>query len=226
MSNWASEADRLLRELWNDGLSAKLIAEALHDRLGVEVSRNAVIGRAHRLKVDGRPAPVGTPLPHGSGRLTEMKKLLSAGGTNREIGQRVGVRAITVSRWRRELVLTGLVERAVRPKRAHKPRTRPVARGAAPSRKAPPAMPRPRNATTGWVEYLIGCGAMLGRGAFRTCQFIAAHRGEPGWPDKCGGATVLGTAWCAAHLTLCTTEPNAERLRVIVARAGLARRVA
>ena len=50
---WTEERIELLRTLWTEGLSASQIA----DRLG-EVTRNAVIGKAHRLGLSGRPSPV------------------------------------------------------------------------------------------------------------------------------------------------------------------------
>ncbi len=61
---WSAEKMELLRMLWNEGLSASAIAE----RLGDGCSRNAVIGKAHRLELDARPSPVkgaedATPVP-------------------------------------------------------------------------------------------------------------------------------------------------------------------
>lgn len=47
--NWTDERVELLRKLWNDGLSASQIAAQLGG-----VSRNAVIGKVHRLKLSGR----------------------------------------------------------------------------------------------------------------------------------------------------------------------------
>jgi GcrA cell cycle regulator len=52
---WTDERITLLRTLWTEGLSASQIAE----RLG-GVTRNAVIGKAHRLGLSGRPSPVRT----------------------------------------------------------------------------------------------------------------------------------------------------------------------
>ena len=40
--------------LWKDGLPASAIAE----KIGEGCSRNAVIGKAHRLELDARPSPV------------------------------------------------------------------------------------------------------------------------------------------------------------------------
>lgn len=51
---WSTEKMELLRMLWNEGLAASGIAE----KLGEGCSRNAVIGKAHRLGLDPRPSPV------------------------------------------------------------------------------------------------------------------------------------------------------------------------
>lgn len=47
--NWTDERVELLKKLWAEGLSASQIAAQLGG-----VSRNAVIGKAHRLKLSGR----------------------------------------------------------------------------------------------------------------------------------------------------------------------------
>ncbi|AQT41762.1 Global cell cycle regulator GcrA [Bartonella apihabitans] len=47
--NWTDERVELLKKLWSDGLSASQIAAQLGG-----VSRNAVIGKVHRLKLSGR----------------------------------------------------------------------------------------------------------------------------------------------------------------------------
>jgi hypothetical protein len=46
-----------LRQLWTEGLSALLIAEALSERRA-PVTKNMVVGKAHRLKLPGRPNPI------------------------------------------------------------------------------------------------------------------------------------------------------------------------
>jgi GcrA cell cycle regulator len=47
--NWTDERVELLRKLWSEGLSASQIAAQLGS-----VTRNAVIGKVHRLKLSGR----------------------------------------------------------------------------------------------------------------------------------------------------------------------------
>jgi GcrA cell cycle regulator len=49
---WDEETIRLLRDLWTQGLSTAEIGR----RLGV--SKNAIVGKAHRLELDARPSPI------------------------------------------------------------------------------------------------------------------------------------------------------------------------
>ena len=52
--SWTDARIDLLRTSWEQGLTASQIAEAL----GEGISRNAVIGKAHRLGLKPRPSPV------------------------------------------------------------------------------------------------------------------------------------------------------------------------
>ena len=59
--SWTDERVELLSKLWLDGRSASQIAT----ELGMGVTRNAVIGKVHRLGLAGRPkaaVPTATPL--------------------------------------------------------------------------------------------------------------------------------------------------------------------
>src|SRR6476646_6714836 len=49
---WTDERVELLKKLWQDGLSASQIAKQLGG-----VTRNAVIGKVHRLGLSGRATP-------------------------------------------------------------------------------------------------------------------------------------------------------------------------
>lgn len=51
--SWTDERIAKLEELWRKGVSASEIADILGD-----VTRNAVIGKAHRLGLSGRPSPI------------------------------------------------------------------------------------------------------------------------------------------------------------------------
>ncbi|WP_406856327.1 GcrA family cell cycle regulator [Alsobacter sp. KACC 23698] len=92
--SWTDERVELLKKLWNQGLSASQIAA----ELGGGVTRNAVIGKVHRLGLSGRaktPSPQqqrprkvtrapSHPLSHGSsapivrGNLAVMPKAIPA----------------------------------------------------------------------------------------------------------------------------------------------------
>ena len=52
-STWTDERVQTLKRLWRDGLSASQIARTL----GGGVTRNAVIGKVHRLGLSGRAPP-------------------------------------------------------------------------------------------------------------------------------------------------------------------------
>jgi GcrA cell cycle regulator len=65
--NWTDERVELLRKLWSEGLSASQIAAQLGG-----VSRNAVIGKVHRLKLSSRGRA--TPAPRS------QKKMAHGGG--------------------------------------------------------------------------------------------------------------------------------------------------
>ncbi len=54
MSKWTNERVEILTKLWCEGKTAKEIAGVLGDG----VTRNAVIGKAHRLKLSGRVSPI------------------------------------------------------------------------------------------------------------------------------------------------------------------------
>lgn len=52
--SWTEERVSLLKQLWGEGKSAAEIAKAL----GGGLTRNAVIGKAHRLKLSNRVSPI------------------------------------------------------------------------------------------------------------------------------------------------------------------------
>lgn len=52
--SWTDARIELLRTSWESGMTASQIAELL----GEGISRNAVIGKAHRLNLQARPSPV------------------------------------------------------------------------------------------------------------------------------------------------------------------------
>jgi len=84
--DWSFERIALLRELWDEGLSTAGIGR----RLGI--SKNAVIGKAHRLKLTRRPSPV---VRHSPGwteqRVEHWRRLQAMGWSQRSIARSLGV---------------------------------------------------------------------------------------------------------------------------------------
>ncbi len=78
---WTDERVELLKQLWTEGLSASQIA----DRLG-GVSRNAVIGKVHRLKLESRarqpnvaqPVAVERPAPRRTAEVETVEMVVPA----------------------------------------------------------------------------------------------------------------------------------------------------
>jgi len=57
--SWTDERIALLKKMWKEGKSAADIAKTL----GKGVTRNAVIGKAHRMGLSNRPSPIKKPAP-------------------------------------------------------------------------------------------------------------------------------------------------------------------
>ena len=51
--SWTEQKIQMLKDMWGNGYSASEIAKHLGG-----MTRNAVIGKAHRLKLSGRPSPI------------------------------------------------------------------------------------------------------------------------------------------------------------------------
>ena len=66
---WTEERVELLTKLWAEGLSASQIARSLGD-----VTRNAVIGKIHRLGLSGRATPTRSERPRHTARRKSASK--------------------------------------------------------------------------------------------------------------------------------------------------------
>ncbi|MDB5542701.1 MAG: GcrA cell cycle regulator [Devosia sp.] len=79
---WTEERVELLKKLWLEGLSASQIAGVL----GEGVTRNAVIGKVHRLKLSGRAKPAtSTPRVRSAPR-PAARRVSSPSNTSRSSG--------------------------------------------------------------------------------------------------------------------------------------------
>jgi GcrA cell cycle regulator len=89
--NWTDERVELLRKLWSEGLSASQIAAQLGG-----VSRNAVIGKVHRLKLSGRGRSTATPARQKkTAQGSSIQKSVSrAATTQRHVTTSIGATAL------------------------------------------------------------------------------------------------------------------------------------
>lgn len=76
---WTDERVELLKKLWTDGLSASQIAAELGG-----VTRNAVIGKVHRLSLSGRAKPATTPVARTRKVMSPAARPAPAGVTRQQ----------------------------------------------------------------------------------------------------------------------------------------------
>ena len=83
-TGWTEERVELLKKLWLEGLSASQIAGVLSEG----VTRNAVIGKVHRLKLTGRakPASSSTPRARTTPRAGGVRRVSTGGGSRPSSG--------------------------------------------------------------------------------------------------------------------------------------------
>jgi len=82
---WTDERVELLKKLWLEGLSASQIAGVLGDG----VTRNAVIGKVHRLKLSGRAKPA-SPAPRVRSAPRPAARRVASPSVGRPAGMGVG----------------------------------------------------------------------------------------------------------------------------------------
>ena len=189
--SWTEERIERLKKMWADGATASQIA----DELG-SVSRNAVIGKAHRLGLEQRPSPV------KAGEEKEAKKAAPAAATPKPAAPRAEapkpVPAETAAP-----AATAQIPPANPPRSAPEMQYRSIGPGGfirqgpgdqqppippAPPRRLVPAKPSPEVADkTGLLDLND-----------RVCKWPMGHPGEPDF-HFCGQAANPGFPYCVQH---------------------------
>ena len=188
--SWTEERIERLKKMWHDGATASQIA----DELG-GVSRNAVIGKAHRLGLEQRPSPV------KPGEEKEVKKVAPAAAAPAP----AKVAATSAAPAAPTLTPTpthAAPQRGPRPS-AHDLQYRSIGPGGfvrqgpgdqqapippAPPRRLVPAKPSPEVADKTSLLELND----------RICKWPIGHPGEPDF-HFCGEPANPGFPYCVAH---------------------------
>ena len=87
--NWTDERVELLKKLWAEGLSASQIAAQLGS-----VTRNAVIGKVHRLKLSSRGRSTAAPAKQKKQASTAGKSVARAASVSRHVTTSIGATAL------------------------------------------------------------------------------------------------------------------------------------
>ncbi|MFI4994558.1 MAG: GcrA family cell cycle regulator [Hyphomicrobiales bacterium] len=98
--SWDGERVELLCKLWQDGISASRIAA----QLGAGITRNAVIGKVHRLGLSGRAKPTAS-----TGAAARPKRIAATHTTQKTVALRGNTLMV------REVVIAEDYETAVQP---------------------------------------------------------------------------------------------------------------
>jgi GcrA cell cycle regulator len=166
---WTDERIALLKQYWEEGRSASQIAE----QLGEGLSRNAVIGKAHRLGLASRPSPLKT----GEGKATPRPRPAPAAAAPEP-------------------------EAAPPPRAAPAATAEPVAPAPipatpAPAAAAPPSSPLPTAATRPSTR-ARGARVTLLDLNDRICKWPIGHPDEPDF-HFCGKPVNPGFPYCGEH---------------------------
>jgi GcrA cell cycle regulator len=207
MTDWTKPEDDRLRALWaqdDPRLSTNEIARQMN------ITKNAVVGRAHRLKLPARPSPLVLGMVWTHAKDDELRALVAQGLARGTIADRLGCGTAKVVNRCCQLGLALLPPGGPRPRSDG---VRPLlARGAAVVERArqatvPPAMGggmprpadvRPASAPPPFFAPALTKGSQPPGAAARGCRW-------PLWADAARpdhrycGAAVAAVSYCAAH---------------------------
>lgn len=196
--SWTDERIDKLKELWSKGMTASQIA----DELG-GVSRNAVIGKAHRLDLQSRPSPVkandgdapAKPEPRKAAPVAPKPRPTPAPAP------------VAVAPAPARIAPSGPVNASIplppRPQPAVGPAFRSIGPGGfirqAPGEQMPPSTPAPprRLVPAKPSPEIAGKTSLLDLSE-KVCKWPIGHPGEPDF-HFCGEAVNPGFPYCVGH---------------------------
>lgn len=197
---WTDESIMRLRGLWQDGLSTAEIGRRM------QITKNAVVGKAHRLTLPPRPSPIRKSLELASTGLQPQRAVLANSPPSSPQPPRPAPpRAAAVTEIRAAAPASVPVPAAAEPVPANVQPLRPLAADAAHETAAPIAPVRPAARPAAEADDVIApvlrtVSATPRRRGLTCCWPL----GDPGTKDFtfCGGDPMSGKPYCAAHAAL------------------------
>jgi GcrA cell cycle regulator len=192
--SWTDERVEKLKELWGDGMSASQIAKILG-----AVTRNAVIGKVHRLGLSNRGAA-----PGGQSTTDEQKA----------VEKQAHKPPVRVTKPEAGPAAAGPATEAPMPAAAMPPRAAPVVRD--PTLPRAPGLPTPEEAaaraTLAEIEKMARRLDLLSL-TERTCKWPIGDPAEEGF-HFCGLPSVTGKPYCEHHVAVAFQPMSTRRDRV------------
>ena len=182
--SWTEDRIELLKRLWDQGQSASQIA----DELGGGITRNAVIGKAHRLGLKARPSPVKSEAAPRKAVQESVKAAVKA----TKAAPAAPAKQVPEPR-----VATPITPKApAGPVQASTTHMRPMASGPQPP-SMPPAPPRRLVGKVTHTQPVKGKVTLLDLNE-RVCRWPFGHPGEEDF-HFCGKPVNPGTPYCTEH---------------------------
>ncbi len=191
--SWTDERIEQLKELWSKGMTASQIA----DELG-GVSRNAVIGKAHRLGLQSRPSPVKPNEP--ASPKTRAKPAAPAAATTQPKSAPTPVQHANSTQAAEARPATSGAAPAAQP---HQPQIRSIGPGGflrqGPGDQQSPIPPAPpRRLVPAKPSAEIADKTSLLDLNEKICKWPIGHPGEPDF-HFCGNPANPGFPYCVEH---------------------------
>jgi GcrA cell cycle regulator len=193
--SWTDERIEKLKQLWSNGMTASQIAEELGG-----VSRNAVIGKAHRLDLQSRPSPVKANDGEAAPSKPEPRKTLPP--KPKPVAAPPPPAPVSA----KPTVVNPSMPMPPRPSAQTGPAFRSIGPGGfirqAPGEQAPPSTPAPpRRLVPAKPSAEIANKTSLLDLSEKVCKWPIGHPGEPDF-HFCGTAVNPGFPYCVAHCGL------------------------
>ena len=184
---WTDERVATLKKLWGDGKTASEIADVLGD-----VTRNAVIGKAHRLGLSGRPSPIKKTLPKTGRKIKSPAPKKAAKPAAVPAAEKAQKTEKNVSQ---QIAPTQAREQKVVKAAPTQPSAVPLPQ---PIRTEEPS-PRNANGKLGLLDL-----------SERTCRWPIGDPREKGF-HFCGKAVSPGVPYCDAHIAMAYQTPKKKK---------------